>query len=75
VANTKLNTATAPGRLDAMGGIADYSGSWVLQMPIAECLFRFAMTALFGDASEDLNEAKRISMGWYEFKSPESAEN
>ena len=25
----------APGRLDVMGGIADYSGSLVLQMPIA----------------------------------------
>ncbi len=29
-------TGSAPGRLDVMGGIADYSGSWVLQMPIAE---------------------------------------
>ena len=28
--------ASAPGRLDVMGGIADYSGSWVLQMPIRE---------------------------------------
>jgi len=28
--------ARAPGRLDVMGGIADYSGSRVLQMPIAE---------------------------------------
>jgi L-arabinokinase len=27
--------ASAPGRLDVMGGIADYSGSLVLQMPIA----------------------------------------
>src|ERR1700704_2053699 len=26
----------APGRLDVMGGIADYSGSLVLQMPIRE---------------------------------------
>ena len=26
----------APGRLDVMGGIADYSGSLVLQMPLAE---------------------------------------
>ncbi|MFN9784633.1 MAG: galactokinase family protein, partial [Sphingobacteriales bacterium] len=26
----------APGRLDVMGGIADYSGSLLLQMPIAE---------------------------------------
>ena len=28
--------ARAPGRLDAMGGIADYSGALVLQMPLAE---------------------------------------
>ena len=29
----------SPGRLDVMGGIADYSGSLVLQMPIAEATF------------------------------------
>ena len=28
--------ARAPGRLDVMGGIADYSGSLVLQWPIRE---------------------------------------
>ena len=27
--------ARAPGRLDVMGGVADYSGSLVLEMPIA----------------------------------------
>lgn len=32
----KYTEATAPGRLDVMGGIADYSGSLVLQMPIAQ---------------------------------------
>ena len=31
-----LFISRAPGRLDVMGGIADYSGSTVLQMPIAE---------------------------------------
>jgi L-arabinokinase len=31
-----LVLARAPGRLDLMGGIADYSGSLVLQMPIQE---------------------------------------
>ncbi len=31
-----LFAASAPGRLDVMGGIADYSGSLVLQMPIRE---------------------------------------
>jgi galactokinase len=30
-----LYVARAPGRLDVMGGIADYSGSLVLEMPIA----------------------------------------
>lgn len=29
----------APGRLDVMGGIADYSGSMVLQLPIREATF------------------------------------
>jgi galactokinase len=31
-----LSIARAPGRLDVMGGIADYSGSLVLERPIAE---------------------------------------
>ncbi len=31
-----LIVTRAPGRLDVMGGIADYSGSLVLQMPIGE---------------------------------------
>jgi galactokinase len=32
----KYTEASAPGRLDVMGGIADYSGSLVLQMPITQ---------------------------------------
>ena len=32
----ELTISRAPGRLDVMGGIADYSGSLVLQRPIAE---------------------------------------
>jgi L-arabinokinase len=32
----ELFVARAPGRLDVMGGIADYSGSLVLQLPLAE---------------------------------------
>ena len=32
----EIVVARAPGRLDLMGGIADYSGSLVLQMPIQE---------------------------------------
>src|SRR5438128_4764710 len=31
--------ARAPGRLDVMGGIADYSASLVLELPIAEAAF------------------------------------
>ncbi len=31
-----LTQASSPGRMDVMGGIADYSGSMVLQMPIKE---------------------------------------
>src|SRR6186997_3434835 len=36
---TSLTVARAPGRLDVMGGIADYSGSLVLQRTIAEATF------------------------------------
>src|SRR5688500_14889204 len=36
---TPLTVSRAPGRLDVMGGIADYSGSLVLQRPIAEAAF------------------------------------
>jgi len=32
----KKISATAPGRMDVMGGIADYSGSLLLQMPIKQ---------------------------------------
>jgi galactokinase len=34
-----IYVARAPGRLDVIGGIADYSGSLVLEMPIAEVAF------------------------------------
>lgn len=36
---TPLMIARAPGRLDVMGGIADYSGSLVLEMPLAAATF------------------------------------
>ncbi len=35
----EIVVARAPGRLDVMGGIADYSGSLVLQLPTAEATF------------------------------------
>ncbi|HEX5601447.1 MAG TPA: galactokinase family protein, partial [Pyrinomonadaceae bacterium] len=34
-----LIVTRAPGRLDVMGGIADYSGAHVLEFPIAEATF------------------------------------
>lgn len=34
-----ISCARAPGRLDCMGGIADYSGSLVLELPLAEATF------------------------------------
>jgi L-arabinokinase len=37
--DTEVVIARAPGRLDVMGGIADYSGSMVLEMPILEATF------------------------------------
>jgi galactokinase len=36
--NREIFSASAPGRLDVMGGIADYSGSLLLEMPIAKTL-------------------------------------
>ena len=38
-ADAPLILARAPGRLDVMGGIADYSGATVCEMPIAEAAF------------------------------------
>src|SRR5688572_14767962 len=38
-ANSPIAIARAPGRLDVMGGIADYSGALVLQRTIAEATF------------------------------------
>lgn len=55
-ANAEVFVARAPGRLDVMGGIADYSGSLVLQMPIAEA----ALVALQIDDSRRL---KILSLG------------
>ncbi|MEX2307390.1 MAG: hypothetical protein WD738_07345 [Pirellulales bacterium] len=38
-AGTPICIARAPGRLDIMGGIGDYSGSLVLELPIREAAF------------------------------------
>jgi L-arabinokinase len=39
IPGTPALVARAPGRLDVMGGIADYSGSLVLQLPLREATF------------------------------------
>ena len=46
----EIVVARAPGRLDVMGGVADYSGSLVLEMPIREATF----AALQRDRSRSL---------------------
>jgi len=50
IQSADLFVARAPGRLDVMGGIADYSGSLVLEMPIREATF----VALQRDACRNL---------------------
>lgn len=56
----EISIARAPGRLDVMGGIADYSGSLVLQLPTREAALtavqrrpdrRLRVVSLGGDAS------------------------
>src|SRR4030065_818778 len=41
----EIVVSRAPGRLDVMGGIADYSGSLVLQLPIKEATIAAAQPA------------------------------
>lgn len=53
-----LYVARAPGRLDVMGGIADYSGSLVLQMPIEEaCLVALQCLPSAADSQPTLRVA------------------
>jgi L-arabinokinase len=51
-AKTDLIVGRAPGRLDVMGGIADYSGSHVLEYPIAEATF----------AAVQLNDERQLNI-------------
>ncbi len=44
-ASQPLSLGRAPGRLDVMGGIADYSGSLVLELPIREAALAAAQRA------------------------------
>src|SRR5690349_22135224 len=47
----ELTITRAPGRLDVMGGIADYSGSLVLELPIAEA----TLVALQKDSAQRIS--------------------
>lgn len=58
----ELIVTRAPGRLDVMGGIADYSGSLVLELPTREATFvalqrqsarRLTIVSLLNDASRE----------------------
>jgi L-arabinokinase len=53
---SEVIVARAPGRLDVMGGIADYSGSLVLQMPIREA----TLVAL---EESEVREIRIVSVG------------
>jgi galactokinase len=66
----ELIVARAPGRLDVMGGIADYSGSMVLELPIRESTYvalqrdsarRLRIVSLQGDSPEPLSYEMPIS--------------
>ncbi|MGB0068471.1 MAG: galactokinase family protein, partial [Isosphaeraceae bacterium] len=63
-----LVVARAPGRLDVMGGIADYSGSLVLQWPIREATLVAVQAVsepglkLFSLATENGREARTLEL-------------
>lgn len=69
----EITISRAPGRLDVMGGIADYSGSLVLQLPIKEATFaavqpssdnRIRIISLTGD---DPSRDRHFEMGLEDF--------
>jgi L-arabinokinase len=68
LAGAPLVVARAPGRLDVMGGIADYSGSLVLQWPIREATLVAAQAVsepgiqLVSRATVDGHEPRSLEM-------------
>jgi len=63
---SELTIARAPGRLDVMGGIADYSGSLVLELPISEATF----VALQKDDARQLRFVSLVDNKTLEFEMP-----
>lgn len=71
-AGVELTVARAPGRLDLMGGIADYSGSLVLELPIADATHAAlqlddAQTLRVVSLAADGGTARRFEMALEEF--------
>src|SRR5512140_1915100 len=64
----ELFVARAPGRLDLMGGIADYSGSLVLEMPLREA----AIVAVQRDPTRMLSITSLRAAGPSQFAMPVS---
>src|SRR5678810_717375 len=58
-----VSVGRAPGRLDVMGGIADYSGALVLQLP----LDRVATVVLQRQAAPRCDVVSRRADGWSTF--------
>jgi L-arabinokinase len=70
----EIVVARAPGRLDVMGGIADYSGSLVLELPIREATFAALQRDLsrqlrIVSLSEDATQALAFEMPLADFES------
>jgi L-arabinokinase len=69
-----IYVARAPGRLDVMGGIADYSGSLVLQLPIREAVLAAvqqvaepgAIVITLGDRADDVRRVVLSAPHWAE---------
>jgi galactokinase len=62
----EIIVARAPGRLDVMGGIADYSGSLVLELPIVEATF----LALQKDDTRRISIVSLLENGAVSFEMP-----
>jgi galactokinase len=63
---SEITIARAPGRLDVMGGIADYSGSLVLELPIAEA----TLVALQKDDTRRLSVVSLLEKETLNFEMP-----
>lgn len=60
--NAEIFITRAPGRLDVMGGIADYSGSLVLEMPVAEATLVAIQRARLNERSYTPRNLKIVSL-------------